>query len=261
MVRELRPRRALYQLLAEELRKEILSGKLRLGDQLPTENQLVENSQMSRATVRQALSILEHEGFIVTRHGAGRFVSRPDVVVSSGIEELKPTTITISEQGLRAGLRYLSKEWRGATEHEANLLGIKKGDRVLDLRREVTADGRVVALTHDVLPAHVLPEDFDLDALKKDHLLSDLLQEKSGVVIKTAHSAVHATRGKTEGLEIEGEKDPLFVVLDETFFSESGEPVMYTRTYFVEGRFNFTVVRTRPVSRGPKNPKRTAAKT
>ncbi|WP_124066856.1 GntR family transcriptional regulator [Clostridium sp. E02] len=67
-----------YYVLMEELKKEIVSGERKPGDQLPSENQLSAAFHVSRHTVRKALSILEQEGFIKAEHGRGTFVSKRD---------------------------------------------------------------------------------------------------------------------------------------------------------------------------------------
>lgn len=68
-----------YQTLAEELREQITSGRLRPGERLPTEPQLCERSGLSRSTVREALRLLASQHLIVTTRGVtgGSFVARP----------------------------------------------------------------------------------------------------------------------------------------------------------------------------------------
>ncbi|MFM9883188.1 MAG: FadR/GntR family transcriptional regulator [Burkholderiales bacterium] len=65
--------------LAEQLRSRIRSGELGTGQSLPTERDLVMQTGLSRASVREALRILEVEGLIETRTGrsGGSRVSRP----------------------------------------------------------------------------------------------------------------------------------------------------------------------------------------
>ncbi|MEY8355336.1 GntR family transcriptional regulator [Lachnospiraceae bacterium 54-53] len=65
-----------YYVLMEELKRDIVSGKRKPGDRLPSENELSASCHVSRHTVRKALSILEQEGFIEAEHGRGTFVSR-----------------------------------------------------------------------------------------------------------------------------------------------------------------------------------------
>src|SRR6202020_1199423 len=65
--------------LAREIRERILSGELVEGTALPAERELVKQTQMSRATVREALRILEVQNLIRVRAGraGGAFVQRP----------------------------------------------------------------------------------------------------------------------------------------------------------------------------------------
>jgi GntR family transcriptional repressor for pyruvate dehydrogenase complex len=68
-----------YQTLAEGLRAEITSGRLRPGERLPTEPELCVRSGVSRSTVREALRLLASEHLIVTLRGVtgGSFVAHP----------------------------------------------------------------------------------------------------------------------------------------------------------------------------------------
>ena len=65
--------------LAARLREMILSSGLAEGTPLPTERELVAQSGLSRASVREALRVLETEGLVLTRAGrnGGSKVRRP----------------------------------------------------------------------------------------------------------------------------------------------------------------------------------------
>jgi DNA-binding FadR family transcriptional regulator len=58
-------------IVAGDLRRQIISGELKEGDPLPPEDQLMEHAVVARTTVREALRILESEGLLVVRRGAG----------------------------------------------------------------------------------------------------------------------------------------------------------------------------------------------
>jgi GntR family transcriptional repressor for pyruvate dehydrogenase complex len=53
----------------------IREGKLRAGDQLPSERELAETFKVSRTSVREAIRALETKGLVVTRTGMGTFVA------------------------------------------------------------------------------------------------------------------------------------------------------------------------------------------
>ena len=64
-----------YFSLMEQLKKDMIEGRIKPGDKLPSENELAEMYDISRHTVRKALSILANEGFVVAEHGRGTFCS------------------------------------------------------------------------------------------------------------------------------------------------------------------------------------------
>ena len=63
-----------YQSIAVDIRDRIARGALRPGQQLPASASLAKQYGVALMTVRQALALLEHEGTIEARHGAGTFV-------------------------------------------------------------------------------------------------------------------------------------------------------------------------------------------
>lgn len=67
--------KAKYTILMEELKQKILSGEIRQGDRIPSENELSVSYGVSRHTVRKALAILINEGYITAEHGRGTFCS------------------------------------------------------------------------------------------------------------------------------------------------------------------------------------------
>ncbi len=56
--------------VAEQLKQSILGGDFKAGDKLPSERELMEEFQVSRVAIREALRLLEKMGFIETRQGA-----------------------------------------------------------------------------------------------------------------------------------------------------------------------------------------------
>lgn len=79
MFRSVRTRRVSEQII-QQLQAAIFAGKLKPGDKLPPERELVERFQASRASVREATRTLELAGLIAVRPGAGggAYVTSPD---------------------------------------------------------------------------------------------------------------------------------------------------------------------------------------
>lgn len=71
----LEPRR-LYRQVAEQIRILIETGELKAGAKLPAERELSERFGVSRPTVREALIVLEVEGYLQIRMGSGVYINR-----------------------------------------------------------------------------------------------------------------------------------------------------------------------------------------
>ena len=70
--------------IVSQIQNSILSGKLKPGDALPPERELIRMFARSRPTVREALRVLEMKGLISITGGGGTVVCRPE---TSQLEE------------------------------------------------------------------------------------------------------------------------------------------------------------------------------
>lgn len=71
-----RQRERLGDQLYGQILEQIVSGALKEGDKLPSENQICQAFQVSRPTVREALMRLHADGLVTTRQGSGTFVQK-----------------------------------------------------------------------------------------------------------------------------------------------------------------------------------------
>jgi DNA-binding FadR family transcriptional regulator len=74
---------AVYELVVQQLRRAIHMGTYAPGEKLPPERELAERLQVSRLSVREAIRVLEGEGYVETRRGATGGI----IVLDRGIEE------------------------------------------------------------------------------------------------------------------------------------------------------------------------------
>src|SRR5215813_11406243 len=95
--------RSLTDALIERLTSEITSGQLPTGARLPTEQELIAATGVSRTVVREAVAALRAEGLVTTRQGVGAFVAdgRPFRINSDELSSLREV-IEIME--LRTGI-------------------------------------------------------------------------------------------------------------------------------------------------------------
>jgi len=75
LLRPLRPARSRSDEIAERLAEQIVGGRLSPGAKLPSEQEMMQAMGVSRTVVREAVAALRARGLVVTRQGAGAFVS------------------------------------------------------------------------------------------------------------------------------------------------------------------------------------------
>ncbi|HEV7207357.1 MAG TPA: FadR/GntR family transcriptional regulator [Mycobacteriales bacterium] len=76
-------RSPLYEAIVNRLREYAVAAGLQRGDRLPSERDLAEQLGTSRASVKQALVVLEVQGLVETRHGGGTFLLRDELAAES----------------------------------------------------------------------------------------------------------------------------------------------------------------------------------
>lgn len=111
------PRSRLYEQLVERLLAIIHEMELGPGDRLPPERELSAGLGVSRASVRQALVVLEVQGLIEVRHGEGAILldnNRPDAVVLSAVaaHTRRLTEVIEAREALEVKLAGLAAERR-----------------------------------------------------------------------------------------------------------------------------------------------------
>ena len=234
-------RKPLYAQAYDRLLALIEEGELQPGDQLPAETQLAEQMGISRATLREALRLLEEEGVIVRRQGVGTFVAA-NRHLESGLERLESVLALAARQELETRIEDLSVEQITANHALADRLQADPGIPLTRVRRTVLVQSEPVAYLEDFiltrwLPRESIGSDFAgsvLDLLRLEH--PDLIQEALADI--TAVNVGHSIAGRlgiSTGLAL--------LLLEETLFDASGDPVGFSRNYFVPDRFRFHVVR------------------
>lgn len=68
-----------YEEIVAKIKEMIEQGRLKSGDQLPTERELSEVFKVSRSSVREALRTLESQKFLESRQGDGTYIARQPI--------------------------------------------------------------------------------------------------------------------------------------------------------------------------------------
>lgn len=233
--------RHLYLQVIDKMKRDIESGTYKEKEKLPSEFQLSKLLGVSRATLREALRILEEENVVTRRHGVGTFVnSKP--IYSSGIEELTSVTAMIKQSGKTPGSQYLTTEYLEPTDEDMEKFAPKKIDSLATIERVRTADNRPVVFCIDKIPSDLIP----LEHVHKQDSLFKLMEEYSHKRIAYAVTYIEPISYHNRiynALDCDPEQSLL--LLKQMHYTDEDEPVLYSANYFRSDMFRFHVLRKR----------------
>jgi GntR family transcriptional regulator len=141
----------LYYQLKELILTEIKNGSYKYSDLIPTENEISEVFEISRTTVRQAITELASEGWLYRIKSKGTYVSYPKLG-QDFITKIEPFDDQIKRLGMLPSTEVLEFKIEIATEEVAKNLEIKEGDKVIYLVRRRSADAVPLVILETYLP-------------------------------------------------------------------------------------------------------------
>lgn len=71
----------IYLQIMDHFKTDIITGKLRPGDKMPSVRELAAEMQINPNTIQRALQELEREGLVETKRGTGRYVAGGDSII------------------------------------------------------------------------------------------------------------------------------------------------------------------------------------
>ncbi|MEO0341927.1 MAG: phosphonate metabolism transcriptional regulator PhnF [Pseudomonadota bacterium] len=178
-------RPSLWKDISEILEREIRSGVLTRGDQLPTESSLAERFAVNRHTVRRALSHLTEIGLIFTKQGAGAFVAGS--VTHYPIGKRVRFHQSVEAVGRHPTKRILHSDTRPANDEEAVALQLETGATV--------HVAESLAFINDVPALHAVTT---FDAKRFPRMLEELGKKPSISAAFAAHGTIDFTRASTQ---------------------------------------------------------------
>ncbi|WP_124070870.1 GntR family transcriptional regulator [Filibacter tadaridae] len=234
--------RHLYVQVIERLKQDIESGVFKENERFPSEFDLARSLGVSRATLREALRVLEEDKVIVRKHGVGTFVN-PKPLFSSGIEHLSSVSSMIRDAGMEPGTIFMDVSETEPCDENAARFDCSDEDRITTIKRVRTADGEPVVYCIDQVLSKNLP--LGVERLVSDSLFDAI--EKSGE-IRIDQAVTHIEPVGYDDVASPilrcGVDVPLLVLLQQ-HYSEEGEMVLYSKNYFRADKFSFHVVRKR----------------
>jgi GntR family transcriptional regulator len=165
---------SVHEQLSSRLRTEVI--RLGAGSKLPTEDNLVQQYEVSRTTVRRALQTLTDEGLLVRRQGKGTFVAPTRPIQQ--IDRLTPFVSSFTGLGLVPLASLLKFRWMSANDESIPASVTASEGEILFIQRQYSVEGKVQAIAEMYVPEHL--GRFISRADIEEHPVYEVLQRQAG---------------------------------------------------------------------------------
>ncbi|WP_100330969.1 GntR family transcriptional regulator [Bacillus xiapuensis] len=233
--------RHLYLQIIDRLKRDIEAGVYKGKEKLPSEFELAKQLGVSRATLREALRILEEENVITRRHGVGTFVNAKPLF-TSGIEQLSSVTDMIIQAGMEPGTIFLSSNIESPTEEDMKRFGSEPDEDIIIIERVRTANGEPVVYCLDKIPVKLFPKEYNYDDESLFSVLDRIGNRKISYAV--AHIEPFGFHEKVSPI-LQCDPETALLLLKQLHFDDSDVPILYSMNYFKADKFRFHVMRKR----------------
>jgi GntR family transcriptional regulator len=227
----------IYIQLGEVLKKKIKDRVYLPGEALPTERELTELFNVSRMTLRQAVSNLVQEGVLYKIQGKGAYVSKETIEKKMEIQSFSED---MKKRGLIPSNKVLYFEKITPDDEIKNKLQLSENDKVYFLNRIRFANGEPMAIEYCYLPEKYYPD------LTKYNILNcslyTLMKEEYHVEFNYMKQYIKAVNlGKTEAEILLGRTKGFGLASSKIIYNENENPIEYTKTIYHPERYTFNV--------------------
>lgn len=211
-----------YRVIADDLRRRILTGEFRLGAVLPSEAELSAAYEASRVTIRRALEALRGEHLVESRQGFGWLVASDPV--RQDLNRLSTIEGQLAAAGIRSDRRIISFRFRRTPQRVRDHLSCPD---VLEVVRLHLADDRPFARVTVWCPEE-LGASLSRDDVERSAFLDQLPVRLGGATQTIGADA--ASKADAALLDIP-EGTPILVA-ERVTLDRSGAPVLVSEHVF-----------------------------
>jgi len=228
----------LYYQLETILREKIKSGEYRPGDAFPTEDQLVQSYQLSRITVRKAISALEKDGLIERKRGKG---SR----VTEGQGHLEPMKLTgmiedIIAMGVKTKTKIITFDFVHIPKKVAEQLNLNEEEKALRIERVRMIKGLPISYTLSYVPSD-LGKKISIRDLTV-HPLLNVLEKECRVSIGRGIQIIEATISDSRIASLlDVMTGAPLLKIERTVYDKKERPVEFLTIFYRSDRYRYTV--------------------
>ena len=223
-----------YQQLHRYISSAIQSGKLVSDEQLPPERELAEAADVSRVTVRKAISQLVLDGLIEQRQGSGSFVKRTAPRLEQSLSSLISFSELMAARGKSASSQVLYSGLCVPNPVEVMALGLSTDEQVARVHRIRSADDCPMTLEYSSIPVDILPRPSDVK-----HSLYDVLRKTGQAPTRAVQRVAAVNLSASDAVLLQLPESTAVLKIERTGYLASGRPIEFTSGLYRSDHYDF----------------------
>jgi GntR family transcriptional regulator len=229
----------LHLSISEQIRSWLNSGKYQPGDRLPSESQLIAQFDVSRITIRRALSNLIQQGLVQSHHGKGVFVTKRHRAVYSLSSPFLLFDEDMVRQGLTNTVKTLVFQSVKPTDAVRKTLALSPDITKVYLQKKFFFIGRVVAAL-DV--TYLVPDLGETFAAELKQNMTFPVLEQHGISIDRIEAIISSRQADSETAATLGLSlgSPL-LVYEHTAYIDRDRPILCGETLSSGDRLSYSI--------------------
>jgi len=230
----------LYTQLRNKLEKLIKEGYYQ--EKIPSERELMESFQVSRSTVREAVSRLVRDGILEKVHGKGTFISLKQI--QDWLGNITSTTEIITRMGMKPDAKLIT---HGVVKTSKEIKEITGFQEAYYIKRIRYANDIPIAIEVQYYPVKIGKKLAKLDIEKGT--LYDFLEEDLQIKFSEAEQIITSAPLSKEDMVLLGVPESInALVTERLLMDEEGDLIEYYIAYFRSDMYSFRIQLSRKYS-------------
>ena len=232
---------SLQDIIVSDIQKKIEKKTLKLGQMIPSEDEIRKKYGVSRVTVRLALDKLENKNLIIRKQGVGTFIKSKKI--KQTFSTAKTIIDALREKNLQPKIKVLFNNKKYPDDYLKDILNIRGNSQIVHIRRIVYLNNQPYAVLDTFLPEVFKGVADIISQTKNVKTTYEIFEEEFDFQIKEAKYDISIDRATNDILKILNlKKDSYCLKNSRITYSDRKKPLELTIFYYPPEKAKFEMI-------------------
>ena len=232
---------SLQDIIVSDIQKKIEKKILKIGQMIPSEDEIRKKYGVSRVTVRLALDKLENKNLIIRKQGGGTFIKSKKI--KQTFSTAKTIIDALREKNLQPKIKVLFNNKKYPDDYLKDILNIRGNSQIVHIRRIVYLNNQPYAVLDTFLPEVFKGVADIISQTKNVKTTYEIFEEEFDFQIKEAKYDISIDRATNDILKILNlKKDSYCLKNSRITYSDRKKPLELTIFYYPPEKAKFEMI-------------------